>query len=65
MGTISLYNEKGTRISFMRYDSKTKRRYILDYWRNFYGYDRFKKFFYQIEPDTYDIKLKYKYSKAS
>jgi hypothetical protein len=52
-GTITLYSEHGTRLSFYRYYDKYMRRYTLKYWQEVYG-DRYTKFYYHIEPDTYE-----------
>lgn len=56
-GTITLYNDSGTRLSFYRYTNGSGRRAILNYWKGLYG-ERFKMFHYHIEPDYEETEIK-------
>jgi hypothetical protein len=49
-GTITLYNGKGVKLTFMRYSHEAQRKKHLEAWKLTYG-ERFKTFYYEIAPD--------------
>lgn len=54
-GTITLYNSRGNRIAQARYSYRYQYKNKLKYWKEYYGAERFKTYYYHMEPDVNDI----------
>jgi hypothetical protein len=49
-GTITLYNSKGVKLTYMRYSHEAQRKMHIENWKRTYG-ERLSTFYYEIATD--------------